>query len=105
MSGWLKSWEQPGLLSLRDQELLDRSRKRTEEERAWLNETIKDRAAPTSGIVRAVRGANGVPLVARHGAALAERKGFALEALSPQFERKAQSRGFFGRKAKIGRLS
>jgi hypothetical protein len=92
-------------LGLRDQEHLDRTRKGTEEERAWLGETINDRAAPTSGIVRAVRGANGVSLVARHGAVLAERKRFALEALSSQFERKAQSREFFGRKAKIGRLS
>jgi hypothetical protein len=45
--------------------------------------------APASGVVRTVRGTNSVRGVARHDAALAERKGVAMETLSPQFERTA----------------
>jgi len=63
------------------------------------------RAPPTSGIVRAVRGTNGVRSVAGYHAALAEREGVKMETLPPQFERKARQSGFFGKKAGIGSLS
>lgn len=42
VSGWLKAWEQHGLLGLRDPEHSGRPRQGTEEDREWLCETIKD---------------------------------------------------------------
>jgi transposase len=42
VSGWLKAWEQHGLLGLRDQEHAGRPRKGSEEDREWLCETIKE---------------------------------------------------------------
>jgi transposase len=105
VSGWLKAWKRHGLLGLRDQEHPGRPRKGTEEDREWLCETIKDAPHQLTGTVRAIQGADGVRPVTGHGAALAERKGLAMETLPPQFERKARPCGIFRGKAGIGRLS
>lgn len=42
VSGWLRAWEQFGLLGLRDQEHPGRPRKGTNEDREWLCEAIKE---------------------------------------------------------------
>lgn len=42
VSGWLRAWDQHGLLGLRDQDHPGRPRKGTEDDREWLCETIKD---------------------------------------------------------------
>jgi transposase-like protein len=95
VSGWLRAWEQHGLLGLRDPGARGAAPQGVRGRPSMAVRDNQRGASPASNLVRAVRGTNGRLPVARYGAALAERKRVEMETLPPQFERNSVTKRVF----------